>query len=147
MNGFLFIKAAVEVSTDTFCLPNRKTFRFPTPLLSTYLYFDKKAPEKCKYSSQAYLLRNSLVINAFQNLLFCVPKAAVLHVKSVGFASQKSRFRNVKAQLSLFKEIIFTKLRIFLSSGTSNKRENCLPNKTLLSLYLYTSFTGFSPLL
>nr|WP_260378813.1 hypothetical protein [Prevotella intermedia] len=37
-----------------------------------------------------------------QNLLFCVPKAAVLHGKSVGFASQKSRFRNVKAQLSLF---------------------------------------------
>ncbi|ATV31189.1 hypothetical protein CTM45_04250 [Prevotella intermedia] len=90
---------------------------------------------------------NSLVINALQNLLFCVPKAAVLHGKSVGFASQNSRFRNAKAQLSLFKEIIFTKLRIFLSSGTSNKRENCLPNKTLLILYLYTSFTGFSPLL
>ncbi len=52
-----------------------------------------------------------------------------------------------KAQLSFFKEIIFTKLRIFLSSGTSNKRENCLPNKVLLILYLYTSFTGFSPLL
>jgi len=45
-----------------------------------------------------------------QNLLFCVPKAAVLHGKSVGFALQKSRFRNVKAQLSLFNRIIFTKL-------------------------------------
>ena len=44
-----------------------------------------------------------------QNLLFCVPKAAVLHGKSVGFAMQKSRFRNVKAQLSLFKGIILTK--------------------------------------
>jgi len=42
--------------------------------------------------------------------LFCVPKAAVLHGKSVGFASQNSRFRNVKAQLSLFNRIIFTKL-------------------------------------
>jgi len=42
--------------------------------------------------------------------LFCVPKAAVLHGKSVGFASQKNRFRNVKAQLSLFNGIIFTKL-------------------------------------
>jgi len=42
--------------------------------------------------------------------LFCIPKAAVLHGKSVGFASQKSHFRNVKAQLSLFKRIIFTKL-------------------------------------
>ena len=64
----------------------------------------------CKYFSQAYLLRNSLYINELQNLLFCVPKAAVLHGKSVGFASQKSRFRNVKAQLSLFNRIIFTKL-------------------------------------
>ncbi|PIK17722.1 hypothetical protein CTI16_00690 [Prevotella intermedia] len=45
-----------------------------------------------------------------QNLLFCVPKAAVLHGKSVGFASQNSRFRNAKAQLSLFNRIIFTKL-------------------------------------
>ncbi|ATV55290.1 hypothetical protein CTM61_07540 [Prevotella intermedia] len=52
---------------------------------------------------------NSLTISALQNLLFCIPKAAVLHGKSVGFASQKSRFRNVKAQLSLFNRIIFTK--------------------------------------
>ncbi|MFP3765349.1 hypothetical protein [Prevotella intermedia] len=47
-----------------------------------------------------------------QNLLFCIPKAAVLHGKSVCFASQKSRFRNVKAQLSLFNGIIFTKLNL-----------------------------------
>ncbi|AFJ07781.1 hypothetical protein PIN17_0284 [Prevotella intermedia 17] len=32
-----------------------------------------------------------------------------MHGKSVGFALQKSRFRNVKAQLSLFKGIILTK--------------------------------------
>ncbi|PDP69646.1 hypothetical protein [Prevotella intermedia] len=50
------------------------------------------------------------MINVLQNLLFCVPKAAVLHGKSVGFASQKSHFRNAKAQLSLFNRIIFTKL-------------------------------------
>ncbi|RQE04199.1 hypothetical protein [Prevotella intermedia] len=50
------------------------------------------------------------MINALQNLLFCVPKAAVLHGKSVGFAMQNSRFRNAKAQLSLFNRIIFTKL-------------------------------------
>ncbi|MGP1545465.1 MAG: hypothetical protein ACTTI1_03945 [Prevotella intermedia] len=147
MNGFLFIKQQRRSAQTHSSFQIENTFRFPTPFLSTYLYFDKKAPEKCKYSSQAYLLCNHLVINALQNLLFCVPKAAVLHGKSVGFASQKSRFRNAKAQLSLFKEIIFTKLRIFLSSGTSNKRENCLPNKVLLILYLYTSFTGFSPLL
>ena len=52
-------------------------------------------------------------MNALRNLLFCIPKAAVLHGKSVGFALQKSRFRNVKAQLSLFKRIIFTKSRLF----------------------------------
>ncbi|ATV38125.1 hypothetical protein CUB95_05965 [Prevotella intermedia] len=60
-----------------------------------------------------------------QNLLFCIPKAAVLHGKSVGFASQKSRFRNVKAQLSLFNRIIFTKLNlktliILLEKNTKN---------------------------
>ncbi|ATV55211.1 hypothetical protein CTM61_07120 [Prevotella intermedia] len=54
-------------------------------------------------------MRNLLSINALQNLLFCVPKAAVLHGKSVGFALQNSRFRNVKTQLSFFKRIIFTK--------------------------------------
>ncbi|PIN28487.1 hypothetical protein CUC04_03215 [Prevotella intermedia] len=62
-----------------------------------------------------------LVINALQNLLFCIPKAAVLHGKSVGFALQKSRFRNVKAQLSLFKENIFTN-----SSRLSNGKKRLL---------------------
>jgi len=57
-------------------------------------------------------LRNYLSINTLQDLLFCIPKAAVLYGKSVGFALQKSRFRNVKAQLSLFKRIIFTKLSL-----------------------------------
>ncbi|RRF87356.1 hypothetical protein D2S45_05785 [Prevotella intermedia] len=51
----------------------------------------------CKYFSQVYPTLNNLVINVLQNLLFCIPKAAVLHGKSVGFALQKSRFRNVKA--------------------------------------------------
>ncbi|OWP34253.1 hypothetical protein CBG55_02135 [Prevotella intermedia] len=60
-------------------------------------------------------------MNALQNLLFCIPKAAVLHGKSVGFALQKSRFRNVKAQLSLFKENIFTK-----SSRLSNEKKRLL---------------------
>ncbi|WP_232528314.1 hypothetical protein [Prevotella intermedia] len=57
------------------------------------------------------MLLKSLSISALQNLLFCVPKAALLHGKSVGFALQKSRFRNVKIQLSLFNRIIFTKLK------------------------------------
>ncbi|APW32749.1 hypothetical protein BWX39_05070 [Prevotella intermedia ATCC 25611 = DSM 20706] len=56
---------------------------------------------------------NQLIISTLQNLLFCVPKVAVLHGKSVGFASQNSHFRNAKAQLSLFKRIIFTKIRLF----------------------------------
>ncbi|AWX07623.1 hypothetical protein [Prevotella intermedia] len=60
---------------------------------------------------------NKLIINALQNLLFCIPKTAVLHGKSVGFASQKNRFRNVKAQLSLFKRIIFTKARELSCNG------------------------------
>ena len=70
----------------------------------------KRRQQRCKYFSQTCLLLNYLTISALQNLLFCVLKAAVLHGKSVGFASQKSRFRNVKTQLSLFKRFIFTKL-------------------------------------
>ncbi|RQE04756.1 hypothetical protein [Prevotella intermedia] len=58
---------------------------------------------------------NFLIISALQNLLFCVPKAAVLHGKSVGFATQNSSFRNVKTQLSLFKRIIFTNPYLFSS--------------------------------
>ncbi|PJI26928.1 hypothetical protein CTM58_01725 [Prevotella intermedia] len=59
------------------------------------------------------MLPNSLYFNALQNLLFCIPKAAVLHGKSVGFALQNSRFRNVKSKSPLFKEIIFTKAKVF----------------------------------
>ncbi|WP_257876259.1 hypothetical protein [Prevotella intermedia] len=55
-------------------------------------------------------------MNVLQNLLFCIPKAAVLHGKSVCFASQKSRFRNAKSKLSFFLRIIFTELKLFSSS-------------------------------
>ena len=58
-------------------------------------------------------MHNHLFINALQNLLFCIPKAALLHGKSVGFASQNSRFRNAKSKLPFFKEIIFTKTQLF----------------------------------
>ena len=76
------------------------------------------------------ILHNYLYINALQNLLFCVPKAAVLHGKSVGFASQNSRFRNAKAQLSLFNRIIFTKLnqKAFTASLTLCKVSTSLKN-------------------
>ncbi|ATV53558.1 hypothetical protein CTM50_11310 [Prevotella intermedia] len=53
-------------------------------------------------------MHNNLVVNVLQNLLFCVPKAAVLHGKSVGFASQKSRFRSAKSKLPFLFRIIFT---------------------------------------
>ncbi|PDP61032.1 hypothetical protein [Prevotella intermedia] len=61
--------------------------------------------------SQEYLLFNSPVVNDLQNLLFCVSKAAVLHGKSVGFASQNRHFRNAKSKLSFFFRIIFTSIR------------------------------------
>jgi len=48
--------------------------------------------------------------------LFCVPKAAVLHGKSVGFALQKSRFRSAKSKLPFSVEIIFTKSKLLLAS-------------------------------
>ncbi|RRF87886.1 hypothetical protein [Prevotella intermedia] len=41
-------------------------------------------------------MRNTLTINALQNQLFCILKAAVLHGKTVGFALQNSRFRITK---------------------------------------------------
>ncbi|PDP60233.1 hypothetical protein CLI71_06315 [Prevotella intermedia] len=50
--------------------------------------------------------------------MFCIPKAAVLHGKSVGFAAQNSHFRNAKAQLSLFNNIIFTKLQLKYRGST-----------------------------
>ncbi|OWP33480.1 hypothetical protein CBG55_04655 [Prevotella intermedia] len=62
---------------------------------------------------------NPLIINVLQNLLFCIPKAAVLHGKSVGFATQNSRFRNAKPKLPFFKEIIFTKQGVFLAKTTA----------------------------
>ena len=79
------------------------------------LYRVKKELSMCKYFSQEFILLNTLIINVLQNLLFCVPKAAVLHGKSVGFALQNSRFRNAKSKLPFFKEIIFTKRRVFLA--------------------------------
>ncbi|MFP3764866.1 hypothetical protein [Prevotella intermedia] len=56
-------------------------------------------------------------MNVLQNLLFCVPKAAVLHGKSVGFATQNSRFRNAKSKLPFFVGIIFTKRWVFLAKA------------------------------
>ena len=65
----------------------------------------------CKYFSQAYLSHNHLIINTLQNLLFCNPKAAVLHGKSIGFAAQKSRFRSVKSKSAFFFGSFFTKAK------------------------------------
>ena len=74
--------------------------------LARYL---KNTKESCKYFSQANLLHNYFIINTLQNLLFCNPKAAVLHGKNVGFTLQNSRFRNAKSKLPFFFRIFFTK--------------------------------------
>ncbi|ATV55727.1 hypothetical protein CTM53_10935 [Prevotella intermedia] len=62
-------------------------------------------------------MHNRFIIKALQNLLFCTPKAAVLHSKSVGFGLQNSRFRNAKSKLAFSEEIIFTKLKLFICVG------------------------------
>ena len=80
------------------------------------------------------LLRNLFIINVLQNLLFCIPKAALLHGKSVGFASQNSRFRNAKSKLPFFVGIIFTKQGWFSGFAFGKKKEIGLPNILLLNL-------------
>ncbi|ATV56028.1 hypothetical protein CTM61_11950 [Prevotella intermedia] len=50
-------------------------------------------------------------MNTLQNLLFCNPKAALLHGKSVGFALQNNRFRNAKTKLPFFFGSFFTKAK------------------------------------
>ena len=98
------------------------------------LYRVKKELPTCKYFSQEFLLLNSFIINVLQNLLFYVPKAAVLHGKSVGFASQKSRFRNAKSKLPFFFGIIFTKQELFLGFAFGKKQEIELHNILMLNL-------------
>ena len=70
---------------------------------------------------------SQLIINVLQKLLFCVVKTAVLHGKSVGFASQNSRFRNAKTKLSFFIRIIFTKSRCFSYLTQAAKRKIISP--------------------
>ncbi|APW35620.1 hypothetical protein BWX40_10040 [Prevotella intermedia] len=59
-------------------------------------------------------------MNALQNLLFRIPKAALLHGKSVGFTAQNSRFRNAKSKFLFFLRTIFTKQQSF--------KRRCLAN-------------------
>jgi len=68
--------------------------------------------------------------------LFCIPKTALLRGKSVGFAAQKSRFRNAKTQLLLFNRIIFTKTKLFSATFFSKEKQNCSSNKFLLNPFL-----------
>ena len=56
-----------------------------------------------------------------QNLCFYVPKVAVLERKSIGFTSQKSRFRNTKLKLLFFYRIIFTEINIISIVIFSNR--------------------------
>ncbi|ATV32296.1 hypothetical protein CUC00_09765 [Prevotella intermedia] len=64
--------------------------------------------------------------------MFCIPKVALLHGKSVGFASQKSRFRNAKTQLLLFNRIIFTKQERFEHYLVNNKKKSVPTMRFLL---------------
>ncbi|PDP68149.1 hypothetical protein CLI70_07640 [Prevotella intermedia] len=64
------------------------------------------------------------MINTLQNLLFCNAKAALLHGKSVGFASQNSRFRNAKSKLSFFLRTILTKSRLFLRNFNKQQKKS-----------------------
>ncbi|PDP57788.1 hypothetical protein CLI71_12285 [Prevotella intermedia] len=59
----------------------------------------------CKYFSQTPSLLNLLTINALQNLLFCFLKAALLHGKSVGFATQNSAFATPKRSSPFLTEL------------------------------------------
>ncbi|OWP33150.1 hypothetical protein CBG55_02825 [Prevotella intermedia] len=76
-----------------------------------------------------------LYFNTLQNLLFRIPKAAVLHGKSVGFASQNSRFRNVKSKLPFFYKIILTKSELILAFSSTFKTIG--QANILLTLLLY----------
>ncbi|ATV37125.1 hypothetical protein CTI16_06225 [Prevotella intermedia] len=71
-----------------------------------------------------------------QNLLFCIPKAALLHGKSVCFALQKSRFRSVKSKLPFSVGIIFTKLRHIIQK-TKQKRSQPRKVATFYFQYVY----------
>ncbi|PJE99804.1 hypothetical protein CUB97_00020 [Prevotella intermedia] len=64
-----------------------------------------------------------------------------MHSKSVGFVLQKSRFRNVKAQLSLFKRIIFTKSKKFSLIVLSKKKKINSFNKYRQPYFLSSSKT------
>ncbi|PDP82751.1 hypothetical protein CLI69_03890 [Prevotella intermedia] len=75
-------------------------------------------------------------MNTLQNLLFCIPKAALLHGKSVGFALQKSRFRSVKSKLPFSVGIIFTKPRRIIQE-TKQKRPQPRKVATFYFQYVY----------
>ncbi|PIN27866.1 hypothetical protein [Prevotella intermedia] len=74
---------------------------------------------------------NRLIVNTLQNLLFCNPKAAVLKGKSVGFAAQKSRFRNAKTKLAFFLGSFFTKAKWFIGVGFKSPRNSRKTRNTI----------------
>jgi len=86
-------------------------------------------------------LHNYFIINALQNLLFCIPKAAVLRGKNVGFTLQNSRFRSVKSKLSFFFRIFFTKEKWFSSSALEFLETS---KKTMFLYKVHCSFNGRS---
>ncbi|ATV38946.1 hypothetical protein CTI16_09730 [Prevotella intermedia] len=80
-----------------------------------------------------------------QNLLFCVPKAAVLHGKSVGFALQNSRFRNAKSKLPFSFRTFFTKAKPFSRAGSRFLLESIGELETLHTLLPFHHTTFHTP--
>ncbi|PIN28350.1 hypothetical protein CUC04_02380 [Prevotella intermedia] len=76
--------------------------------------------------------------------MFCILKVALLHGKSVGFASQKSRFRNAKTQLLLFNRIIFTKQGRFQHYLVNNEKEFVPTIKNLAAILFCAPFLMFN---
>jgi hypothetical protein len=66
--------------------------------------------------------------------LFCVPKAAVLHGKSVCFALQKSRFRSAKPKLSFLFRTFFTKQEQFYAFAIGKGKKTKIPRHWYFSI-------------
>ena len=109
----------------------------------SYVWLINLQAKICKYFSIQVVCHNILVINVLENLLFCIPKAAVLQRKTYAFTVQNSHFRNAKLKLSFFSRNIFTSRRhlsFFISLACcSTSRVSRLAQKvSVVFIYLYS---------
>jgi len=68
-------------------------------------------------------LYNYLYFNILEILWLGVPKQAALHGKSHPFRTQNNGFCNVKVQLSLFNEVVFTKEKRLSTVALSGRKQ------------------------